>query len=190
MKSIISTISFRCDRNHSRGPLKISGTSAQCCTKLWLGVHLRGDGQVIKMTRELSIFVLVILLTAPLPGQKPGAQQFQLPSASPTSGPQMFRAYCGDCHGVDGKGNGPVAAVLKITPPDLTTLTQRNQGTFPYDRVFKTISGDASPVSHGTREMPIWGPVFREMGKGRRGEAQLRLKTLTNYIASLQAQTK
>jgi mono/diheme cytochrome c family protein len=142
------------------------------------------------MTRELSIFVLVILLTTPLPGQKRATEQFQLPSASPTSGPQMFRAYCGDCHGVDGKGNGPVAAVLKIMPPDLTTLTQRNQGTFPYDRVFKTISGDAKVVPHGTREMPIWGPVFREMGKGRRGEAQLRLKILTNYIASLQVQTK
>jgi mono/diheme cytochrome c family protein len=142
------------------------------------------------MTRALSIFVLVILLTALLLGQKRATEQFQLPSASPTSGPQMFRAYCGDCHGVDGKGNGPVAAVLKITPSDLTTLTQRNQGTFPYDRVFKTISGDANLVPHGTREMPIWGPVFREMGKGRRGEAQLRLKTLTDYIASLQVQTK
>jgi mono/diheme cytochrome c family protein len=102
----------------------------------------------------------------------------------------MFRAYCADCHGVDGKGNGPVAAVLKIVPPDLTTLTQRNQGKFPYDRVFETISGEAKVAPHGTREMPIWGPVFRQMGKGRREEAQLRLKTLTNYLASLQAQAK
>ena len=142
------------------------------------------------MIRKLPILVLVMLLTALLPGQKRATQQIQLPPASPNSGPQMFRAYCADCHGVDGKGNGPVAAVLKIMPPDLTTLTQRNQGTFPYDRVFKTISGDANIVPHGTREMPMWGPVFRQVGKGHPGEAQLRLKTLTNYLASLQAQTK
>jgi mono/diheme cytochrome c family protein len=174
----------------TEGRLKISGTSARCCTKLWLGLRSRSDDQALKMTRESSIVLLVTLLTASLPGQKRATEQFQLPSASPTSGPQMFRAYCADCHGVDGKGNGPVAAVLKISPPDLTTLTQRNQGTFPYDRVFKTISGDAKVVSHGTREMPVWGPVFREMGRGRRGEAQLRLKTLTNYISSLQVLTK
>jgi mono/diheme cytochrome c family protein len=142
------------------------------------------------MIRELPILVLVMLLAALLSGQKRATQEIQLPPASPTSGPQMFRGYCADCHGVDGKGNGPVASVLKIMPPDLTTLSQRNQGTFPYDRVFKTISGDVSIVPHGTREMPIWGPVFRQVSKGRRGEAQLRLKTLTNYVASLQAQKK
>jgi len=142
------------------------------------------------MIRKLLIIVLVMLLTDLLPGQKGATQQIQLPPASPNSGPEMFHAYCADCHGVDGKGNGPVAAVLKIVPPDLTTLTQRNQGTFPYDRVFKTISGDVNIVPHGTREMPIWGPVFRQVGKGRRGEAQLRLKNLTNYVASLQAQAK
>jgi mono/diheme cytochrome c family protein len=145
---------------------------------------------VIKTKRELPIFLLVMFLAAMLPAQKRPTQQIQLPPASPTSGSQMFRAYCADCHGVNGKGNGPVAAVLKIMPPDLTTLTQRNQGTFPYERVFKTISGDASIASHGAREMPIWGPVFRQMEKGRRGDAQLRIKTLTSYVASLQAQAK
>jgi mono/diheme cytochrome c family protein len=142
------------------------------------------------MIRKLPILVLGMLLAALLPGQKGATQQVQLPPASPTSGPQMFRAYCADCHGVDGRGNGPVASVLKIMPPDLTTLSERNQGTFPYDRVFKTISGEVSIVPHGTREMPMWGPVFRQVGKGRRGEAHLRLKTLTNYVASLQTQKK
>jgi mono/diheme cytochrome c family protein len=145
---------------------------------------------MITMIRVLPVFVLVMILTDLLPGQKRTTQQVQLPPASPTSGPQMFRAYCADCHGVNGKGNGPVASVLKIMPPDLTTLTQRNQGTFPYDRVFKTISGDSTIVPHGTREMPIWGPVFRQVGKGHPGEAQLRLKTLTNYVESLQIKTE
>jgi mono/diheme cytochrome c family protein len=145
---------------------------------------------LIKTIRELPILLLGLLLATLLSGQKRPTPEIRLPSASATSGPQMFRAYCADCHGVDGKGNGPVAAVLKIMPPDLTTLTQRNQGKFPYDRVFKTISGEAKVAPHGTREMPVWGPVFRQMGKGHPGEAQLRLKTLTNYLASLQAQAR
>ena len=134
--------------------------------------------------------MVVMLLTVRLLGQKHAIQEIPLPYTSPVSGREMFHSYCADCHGLDGKGNGPVAAVLKIMPPDLTTLAQRNQGSFPYDRVFNIISGDATITSHGNREMPVWGPVFRQMDKSQRGKAKLRIKTLTNYVASLQAQTK
>ncbi len=60
---------------------------------------------------------------------------------------------------------------------------------FPYDMVSRTIGGEASILAHGTKEMPIWGPVFRGMGGGKT-EERLRVKTLTHYIASLQATTK
>jgi hypothetical protein len=112
-------------------------------------------------------------------------------STSLVSGREMFHLYCADCHGLDGKGNGPVAAVLRIMPSDLITLVLRNQGSFPYDRVFKIISGDATTTSRWQQgnEMPVWGPVSRQMDR-HRVETKLRIKTLTNYVASLQAQTK
>ena len=144
----------------------------------------------MKSLRLLPICMIAMLFTVRLLGQKHATQGIPLPYTSPVSGREMFHSYCADCHGLDGKGNGPVAAVLRIMPPDLTTLVQRNQGSFPYDRVFKIISGDATITSHGDREMPVWGRVFRQMDKRHRGEAKLRIKTLTNYVASLQAQTK
>jgi hypothetical protein len=33
-------------------------------------------------------------------------------------------------------------------------------GVFPEDRVASYIDGRALPVAHGTRNMPVWGPVF------------------------------
>ena len=49
------------------------------------------------------------------------------------AGPVEF--YCATCHGRDGKGNGPVAAALKVVPPDLTRLARDNGGAFPRKRV-------------------------------------------------------
>jgi len=41
-----------------------------------------------------------------------------------TSGKQMYINYCASCHGVDGRGNGPAAAALKMPPTDLTVLSR------------------------------------------------------------------
>jgi mono/diheme cytochrome c family protein len=76
-------------------------------------------------------------------------------------GPDLFRAHCASCHGRDGKGSGPVAAAWKTKPADVTALAKNNDGKFSALRVRKFISGDdPSLASHGTREMPIWGPSF------------------------------
>lgn len=137
-------------------------------------------------TRTMLFVTLVLPLAFLAAAQKRVPGQIPLPRTSPTSGQEMYRAYCADCHGEKGKGGGPVVPVLKVVPPDLTTLTKRNSGTFPYDHVYKTIDGDAAPAAHGSREMPIWGPVFRDMGKGHKGEAKLRMKNLASFVASLQ----
>lgn len=56
-------------------------------------------------------------------------------------GPKIFRNYCAACHGVDGKGKGPVSGALKHAPPDLTSISQRNSGEFPADKVKAIIAG-------------------------------------------------
>jgi hypothetical protein len=68
-----------------------------------------------------------------------------------------YLSSCSACHGTDGKGQGPLAAELKIKPADLTTLANRNSGVFPLNAVYETIDGRKPIGSHGTREMPIWG---------------------------------
>lgn len=77
-------------------------------------------------------------------------------------GPELFKAYCATCHGKDAKGGGPMASSLRIAPSDLTRIAVRNGGTFPFLQVQKIISGEQPlPATHGTREMPVWGPIFR-----------------------------
>jgi mono/diheme cytochrome c family protein len=75
-------------------------------------------------------------------------------------GPELFRAHCAACHGEDAKGDGPMARALKTTVPDLTVLAKNHGGQFPTQSVRKVIAGEEILASHGSREMPIWGPSF------------------------------
>ena len=68
-----------------------------------------------------------------------------------------YEIGCAPCHGVDGKGRGPVAAGLTATPADLTVLAKKNNGVFPLSSVYDTIYGIKTIIAHGTRDMPIWG---------------------------------
>ena len=106
----------------------------------------------------------------------------------PTSGKEMFVEYCAPCHGVDGKGNGPVAAALKQQPTDLTTLTRNNGGMFPTAHIQSVLrSGTANPA-HGSAEMPVWGPVFSKMNitNTEQNEMDLRISNLSRYLRTLQ----
>jgi len=79
-------------------------------------------------------------------------------------GAALYKAYCATCHGIDGKGLGPMTEWLKIKAPDLTRLSMREGGKFPLARVQRIIAGDENTTAgHGTREMPIWGPVFSKI---------------------------
>jgi len=104
----------------------------------------------------------------------------------PLSGPDLFRAHCAPCHGSDAKGTGPVAPALKIKVPDLTTLEKNNRGQFPLDRLRKTITGDQVMASHGSRDMPIWGPIFAQYEKDLREGTNIRVENVLKYLQSIQ----
>ncbi len=96
----------------------------------------------------------------------------------------QYQSSCAACHGVDAKGDGPVSKELKTHPADLTVLAKNNNGVFPYDRVFQMIDGRNSiVVSHGTREMPIWGYRF---GPPQAYRFKARVVAVIDYIKSLQ----
>jgi hypothetical protein len=40
--------------------------------------------------------------------------------------------------------------------------------------------------SHGSKDMPVLGPIFASIGTTSDGVMQLRIRNLTKYIASLQ----
>jgi mono/diheme cytochrome c family protein len=100
-------------------------------------------------------------------------------------GPDLYRGYCASCHGTGGKGDGPVAPALNSKMPDLTTIAQRNGGIFPTNRINNIISGDQIILAHGSREMPVWGPIFHQVQEDRDFGA-VRLQNLTDYLKSLQ----
>jgi mono/diheme cytochrome c family protein len=72
-----------------------------------------------------------------------------------------YRNSCAQCHGVSGKGGGPVASSLAKIPPDLTMLQKNNGGVFPVTNVYSIIEGNADVRVHGSRDMPVWGNRFR-----------------------------
>ncbi len=101
-------------------------------------------------------------------------------------GPELFRAHCASCHGFDGKGGGPVAPSLTKKPADLTLLSKVNGGVFPKEAVRKIISGDdAVTAAHGSREMPVWGPIFHQI-EDDQDLGNVRLQNLSKFLESIQ----
>ena len=108
-------------------------------------------------------------------------------STSPTSGKEMFEEYCAVCHGKGAKGDGPAAEALKKKPADLTQLARKNNGNFPELHVMNFITGDEVTAAHGSRDMPVWGPLFRSLNPNDQGVAKLRVNALMEYLKTLQA---
>ncbi|HMV48046.1 MAG TPA: c-type cytochrome [Blastocatellia bacterium] len=99
-------------------------------------------------------------------------------------GQKLFMQYCASCHGADGKGGGPVAATLKTAIPNLTTYEKRN-GKFDQLRVQNIIAGEVGVLAHGSKEMPVWGYIFRQKAGGN-STSKLNVFALATYIKSIQ----
>lgn len=117
----------------------------------------------------------------------PVVRHVPITDVPPNSGKQMFDSYCAVCHGSDAKGGGPAATALKSVPTDLTLLAQKNGGKYPAAHVASVIRGRATMPSHGSQEMPIWGPLFSSISQGHEGQVQQRTSNLVAYIETLQA---
>jgi len=101
-------------------------------------------------------------------------------------GPDLYIAYCASCHGTDARGNGPMARYLKVPPSDLTRIAAHSGGVFPLERVTRIIAGEeALPSGHGTRDMPVWGPIFSHV-EADRDYGRVRLDNLARYLKQLQ----
>ena len=100
-------------------------------------------------------------------------------------GADLFRAHCAACHGSDGTGSGPLASALKSKVADLTVIAQNNGGQFPTKRVQATILGDEVVTSHGSQEMPIWGPIFHQI-EADQDFGNVRVENLVKYLQSIQ----
>ena len=108
-------------------------------------------------------------------------------------GKREFESNCASCHGVSGKGNGPIVDLLKKSPPDLTLLAKKNGGVFPMARLYEVIDG-TGVASHGTRDMPVWGldykikaaEYYMEVPYDPDAYVRARILALLEYINRLQ----
>ena len=98
----------------------------------------------------------------------------------------MYKQFCAACHGADGKGSGPATPTLNTRVPDLTTLTKRHDGKFPYDYVTSVLRFGPGFTAHGSSEMPVWGPLFEYLENYNEAAVRQRIKNLCDYLESIQ----
>lgn len=116
-----------------------------------------------------------------------------LAQAKTDFGKAEYEGNCAVCHGVSGKGGGPLSELLKRSASDLTTLQKRNGGIFPIARVYETIEG-VGVAEHGTRDMPVWGreysikaaEYYRDVPYNPEAYVRARILALAEYLSRLQ----
>jgi len=84
-----------------------------------------------------------------------------LAQSDPDHGKAEYESNCASCHGLGGKGDGPLSESFRPKAADLTTLAKRNDGVFPAQRVYEVIDGRQEVAAHGPRAMPVWGRDYR-----------------------------
>ena len=136
---------------------------------------------LVILTLSHSALAEVEVKTAPLTWEQ----------ARLSDGGELFVELCAACHGKGGKADGPAAAVLKNTVPNLTLLAENNDGTFPQQQVKDAIIGKSRVVSHGTVDMPVWGAAFEDVRLDwkparRKAFARQRIDSLVEYISTIQ----
>jgi mono/diheme cytochrome c family protein len=122
--------------------------------------------------------LLVVLTTAIVSAQS---------KAPATTGRDVYRVYCASCHGVNARGDGPIAGAMNIKPADLTEMAKRNGWQFPSELAFRTIDGRQRVRGHGSPDMPVWGDAFtrsRDAGDADRRKAMIQ--SLVEFLDSIQ----
>jgi mono/diheme cytochrome c family protein len=167
------------------------GDAAHICFLMDLLLS-RKEFEAIKkscMTVRNSVFLLLFFTS--LAGVlcttgNPPIQESPLPSTYVPPGKQIYKEHCAACHGSDGRGNGPAARSLRKPPSDLTTLAKRHGGAFPEDYVTNVLRFGLGLSTHGSSEMPVWGPIFQELEHYNEAAVRQRIKNLCEYFESIQ----
>jgi mono/diheme cytochrome c family protein len=125
---------------------------------------------------------LLWVIPAPVGAQTTAEQEVAI------GGKLSFDQYCATCHGRDGKGGGVASNLLTIKPADLTMISKKNNGTFPFWRTYNVIDGRENVKGHGDREMPIWGTEFQMQAASSptvQSQVRGRILELVYYLQSI-----
>lgn len=138
--------------------------------------------------RIWSLLVAALLLAAAAPALAAGPETVhQINKAHP--GYQLYRQYCGSCHGVFADGHGPVAQFLDPKPKNLTELYKEFGTPLATAKLISIIDGRDMIRAHGTSDMPIWGKhLYRSIPPNPGKEAMKRgtLQVIIEYLQTIQ----
>lgn len=107
------------------------------------------------------MIVATLTMTASL--MLAGLEAGVVPGESQSEGEFLYEVYCSTCHGESGKGNGPMARLLRIRPANLRRISARNGGRFPAGEMYHVIDGRRAIRGHGSKDMPLWGYAFQDL---------------------------
>lgn len=113
------------------------------------------------------------------------------PALADDAGEADYTEFCATCHGAAGMGQGPMAEVMSVDVPDLTTIAQRNDNAFPTLKIMHIVDGRTGLRGHGS-SMPVWGTQFASGGSGMKGDygpvyrSRGRVLSIVYYLESIQ----
>ncbi|MBR9869241.1 MAG: cytochrome c [Oceanospirillales bacterium] len=149
--------------------------------------------KIIQLKNAATVCGLFLILAVPFGIGNVAAEEELI-------GADEFRRSCVSCHGIGGKGDGPMAEFLTPKPADLTVIAKNNNGQYPamrtgqypFFRVFQIIDGRTLVSGHGDRVMPVWGSRYKEEAgdmygpMGSEKAIRGRILELVYYIQQIQ----
>jgi hypothetical protein len=100
----------------------------------------------------------------------------------------LFITYCAACLGMEGRGDGPMIAVLTVLPPDLTRLSTLNDNVFLAESLGYKIDC-CDPICFHNWAMTVFGNFFagsETIVRAERGELMLISQPITDLVSYLQ----
>jgi cbb3-type cytochrome c oxidase subunit III len=111
------------------------------------------------------IHIVVLLTLTAVSAPQAAADLLATKPPDAYEGRRLYVSYCQLCHGTDGRGDGPLAKAMKISPADLNTTVRSRSDTI----LTKIITGEGRQTITGrdrhnllSEAMPEWKDVFTE----------------------------
>ncbi len=148
--------------------------------------------QPASSARGHSLRLVRLLLRCGIAGALQIMPALPVKADDPHLGIIEYEISCLPCHGIDGRGSGPLAKSLAVAPADLTKIAKRHNGTFPVGEIAEIIDGRSAVASHGQRVMPVWGERYRatketsESAEWIDKRVRAQISALVKYLATLQ----
>jgi mono/diheme cytochrome c family protein len=120
-----------------------------------------------------------------------GAQTGDAVPPRTIAGAEEYTRACASCHGLTGRGDGPLAEFMSVPVPDVTQIRAAHDGVFPMLEVIHLIDGRTGLRGHGG-PMPIWGDRFAADPATARGDVGTeimvrgRILALATYLEAIQ----